>query len=45
MVYDKELGIAVCTEEEIKQSYGKGKEAGTLLDLLMKYLERLAEGK
>ena len=45
MVYDKELGVAVCTREEIKQSYRRSKEAGTLLESLMKYLEKLAEGR
>ena len=45
MVYDKELGVAVCSREEVKQSFGRGKEAGTLLESLMKYLEKLAEGR
>jgi hypothetical protein len=45
MVYDERVGIAICTEEEIKWGYGGGGEAGQLLKRLMDYLERLKEGK
>jgi hypothetical protein len=45
MVYHEEVGIAICTEDEIKWAYGGGGEAGQLLKRLMDYLEKLKEGK
>jgi hypothetical protein len=45
MVYIKKLRVAVCTKEEIERFYRTGGEAGVLLESLVRYLERLAEGK
>ena len=44
MVYIKKLRVAVCSREDVERFYRKG-EAGTLLDSLVRYLEKLAEGK
>jgi len=45
VVYHEKVGIAICTEDEIKWGYSEGGEAGQLLKRLMDYLEKLKEGK
>jgi len=45
MVYSKELGVAVCTREEIEKSFGKNKQAGMLLRQLLEYLDKLGRGE
>jgi hypothetical protein len=44
MVYVEELKMAVCSVREIEKSY-EGYEAGYMLEFLVDYLARLAEGK
>jgi hypothetical protein len=43
LVYSREVGIAVCSREEVEESYGMG-EAGSLFRKLMEYLRRVVEG-
>jgi nucleoside diphosphate kinase len=44
MVYVEELKMAVCSVREIEESY-EGHESGVMLEFLVDYLARLAEGK
>jgi hypothetical protein len=43
LVYNEKVGVAVCSREEVEESYGRG-EAGSLLRKLMEYLRRVVEG-
>jgi|GEM_PF-5204235 len=39
-MYSKKIGIAICSKEEVEQSF-KNKEAGIFLKQLLEYLEKL----
>jgi len=41
-MYSKKIGIAICSKEEVEQSF-KDKEAGMFLKQLLEYLEKLGK--
>jgi hypothetical protein len=45
IVYSKKVGVAICTEKEVEESFGEGKEAGMFLKQLLEYLDKLGRGE